>query len=211
MVQVDNLLAELMVVKTSVEQLRRRHNSIAVEAKEIYNSIANKGDILSNCEKSQEYYKRAVDILYSRSIGELESLLNSALAYVFYDKPYKIRLDLDFSRGKKSVSIVLLDNTDEDEPVEIDVKDGVGNGIRTVISFILSVYYILSKKVFPILLLDESYSYLSAQYVQRFFELMKGFCEKKGLRVVLISHDVRFLDYSNKKYVVADGMVSEVK
>lgn len=210
MSNVNDLVVQLISACSSAETLKRRCHSIMVEANELNISISNRSDILSNCEESQEYYKRAVDILYARSIGELESLLNNALAYVFYDKPYKVKFELDFSRGKKSVSIVLLDNTNPDEPIEIDVKDGVGNGIRTVISFVLSVYYILSKKVVPILLLDEAYSYLSAQYVQRFFDLMKGFCERKGLRVVLISHDVRFLDYSTKKYVVADGIVTEV-
>lgn len=201
---------DLSALSARLKLLKQKHGSLLKEAEDTQEHISCVEKEISVCEESQEYYKRAVDLLYSRSIGELEALLNRSLAYVFYDKPYKVRFDLDFSRGKKSVSIILLDCSDPKEPIEIDIKDGVGNGIRTVISFILSVYYILSKNAYPILLLDESYSYLSAQYVQRFFEMIKGFCERKNLRVVLISHDVRFLDFSDKKYTVADGIVTEV-
>lgn len=214
--RVTNLFLEgqaterLSALSARLNLLKQKHNLLTKEAEETQESVSQTEKEISVCEESQEYYKRAVDILYSRSIGELEDLLNRSLAYVFYDKPYKVRFDLDFSRGKKSVSIILLDCSVPEAPVEIDIKDGVGNGVRTVISFILSVYYILSKKAYPILLLDESYSYLSAQYVQRFFEMIKGFCDRKNLRVVLISHDVRFLDFSDKKYTVADGIVTEV-
>lgn len=186
---------------------RSRYESDALLLRNKMDKLAT---ISSEIELSQSYYKRAVDLLYARSIGELESLLNNSLSFVFFDKPYRVRLDLDFTRGKKSVSIVLLDSTNPEDPIEIDVKDGVGNGIRTVVSFILQAYYILSKKAYPILLLDESYSYLSAQYVPKFFELVNGFCEQKNLSVVLVTHDVRFLDFSTKRYSVADGVVTEV-
>jgi len=95
--------------------------------------------------------------------------------------------------------------------MEVDIKHGVGAGVRTVVSFVLHVYAILNMKAYPILFLDEAYSYLSEHYVERFFTFMKGLCESKDFMVVLISHDVRFHDYADKSYHVADGHVKQMK
>ena len=202
--------SELIGVRGRLVALSNRFDALTESLNETKLVIDRNTKSISDLEESQNYYKRAVDLLYSRSIGEVESLLNSALSFVFFDKPYKVRLDLDFSRGRKSVSIVLLDCSNPDDVFEVDLKSGSGTGVKILISFVLHCFYILSKKAYPILLLDESYSGISAQYVQRFFELVHGFCEKKNFRVVLVTHDTRFLDYSDKRYVVSDGVVQEV-
>lgn len=202
--------AELIGVRGRLVALGNRFDALTKSLNETKLVIDRNTKSIADLEESQNYYKRAVDLLYSRSIGEVESLLNSALSFVFFDKPYKVRLDLDFSRGRKSVSIVLLDCSNPDDVFEVDLKSGSGTGVKILISFVLHCFYILSKKAYPILLLDESYSGISAQYVQRFFELVHGFCEKKNFRIVLVTHDTRFLDYSDKRYVVSDGVVQEV-
>lgn len=202
--------SELIGVRGRLVALSNRFDALTESLNETKLVIDRNTKSIADLEESQNYYKRAVDLLYSRSIGEVESLLNSALSFVFFDKPYKVRLDLDFSRGRKSVSIVLLDCSNPDDVFEVDLKSGSGTGVKILISFVLHCFYILSKKAYPILLLDESYSGVSAQYVQRFFELVHGFCEKKNFRIVLVTHDTRFLDYSDKRYVVSDGVVQEV-
>lgn len=202
--------SELIGVRGRLVALSNRFDALTESLNETKLVIDRNTKSIADLEESQNYYKRAVDLLYSRSIGEVESLLNSALSFVFFDKPYKVRLDLDFSRGRKSVSIVLLDCSNPDDVFEVDLKSGSGTGVKILISFVLHCFYILSKKAYPILLLDESYSGISAQYVQRFFELVHGFCEKKNFRIVLVTHDTRFLDYSDKRYVVSDGVVQEV-
>ena len=45
---------------------------------------------------------------------------------------------------------------------------------------------------------------------QFFFDFLRKLCEDKKLIVVAISHDVRFFDYADKCYLVADGYVKEL-
>ena len=73
----------------------------------------------------------------------------------------------------------------------------------------MKTFYLLNQDS-NILLVDEKYSYLSDQYIPRFFDFLRKLCEDKKLIVVAISHDVRFFDYADKCYLVADGYVKEL-
>lgn len=150
-------------------------------------------------------YLEAVDVMYQESIGVLQDTLNSALQYVITDKDYSIKLELEDKRGSKTLSLSLIDN---EKGFEADLKDSVGAGVRTIISFVLKAYYLVNNNS-KVLLLDEKYSYLSAQYVPYFMEFIKKFTEEKDFIIVMITHDNRFMDYGDKVYIVADGHVRE--
>ena len=165
----------------------------------------------SNCnikflEETKEYYIKAVDILYEESIGALKETLNSALRYIIYDKNYNCNLTLDDKRGTKTLELSLVDL---DEDFEVDLKDGAGQGIRTIISFILKAYYLINKGS-RVLFLDEKYSALSEHYIPRFFEFMKKMAEEKNMIIVLITHDNRFMDYADNIYMINSGNVTQV-
>ena len=178
------------------------------EAKE-YNekNIKKQEEYLKFINTSKEYYVKAIDIMYEESIGALKETLNSALRYIVYDKNYNCNLILDDKRGAKTLELTLVDL---DEDFEVDLKDGAGQGIRTIISFILKAYYLINKGS-RVLFLDEKYSALSEHYVPRFFEFLKKMAEEKGMIVVLITHDTRFMDYADNIYMVNMGNVTKIE
>lgn len=181
--------------------------------KEIYESEIKKrekeveqySERLKFLKGSKELYLKAVDVLYQESIGVLQDTLDTALQYVMNDKDYSIKLELEDKRGTKSLNLALLDNT---KGFEVDLKDGVGNGIRAIISFVLKAYYLVNENS-RVLLLDEKYSQISAQYVPYFMTFLKKFTEEKDFIIVMITHDTRFMNYGDRVYVVADGHVQE--
>ena len=60
-------------------------------------------------EISRELYKKAVEEVYSNSIGKIEIMINDALKYIFFDKMYSIELVVGDNRGK-TVDFLLYDN-----------------------------------------------------------------------------------------------------
>ena len=70
-----------------------------------------------------------------------------ALRYVFNDRDYSIRVEIDDKRGK-SLSFVLVDGN-QTPPLEVDLKEGCGAGVRTVVSFVLQFFYITQIKAAP--------------------------------------------------------------
>lgn len=190
-------------VKTLVEQLPALQESRDYTL----NKIAEQESTIKFLASTKEYYVKAIDIMYEESIGALKDTLNSALKYIVYDKNYNCNLILDDKRGAKTLELTLVDL---DEDFEVDLKDGAGQGIRTIISFILKAYYLINKGS-RILLLDEKYSALSEHYVPRFFEFLKKMAESKNMIVVMITHDTRFMDYADNIYMVNMGNVTKIE
>lgn len=156
---------------------------------------------------SREYYTKAIDIIYEESLGSLKNTLNMALKYVMYDKNYAVDLKLEDKRGTKSINISIID---EDTGLSVSVKNGCGQGVRTIISSVLKTYYLLNQNS-KILLLDEKYSTLSSSYVQRFFEFLKKLAEEKDMIIVMITHDERFIVYGDKTFMINDGKLVNVE
>lgn len=182
--------------------LRERHAILATK-------IASHDRHLGDIELSRVFYQKAIDLVYSRSIGELEKLLNTALEYVFFDKVYKIKIDLTERYGK-SLEFKVVDNSFS-PPLELSTENGVGCGVRTLISFVLQVFYLVNRNAAPVLFLDEHLSAISQDYVDRFMSFLNGLAKEKGLTVVLITHDRRFMDFAQKTYKVTDGNIELIQ
>lgn len=195
-------MEELQKIKYKLETLNKTREFNAQKAAQLNSQLADETNRMSFILEAREYYRKAVDIVYERSIVELKEVLNSALSYVFYDEDYKVDIELTDKRGK-SLNIRLYQN---DKPVNL--KRGTGMGVKTVISAVLHMYYLQCKNS-KILMLDEAYSAVSVEYIDRFFEFLHQMCEKLGFKIIIITHDERMLKYGDKKYRIDKGVVSE--
>lgn len=196
----DSVKYGIQGIKTLTEQIPNLKISVA----EVTEQIAECDRKIRFLGNTKQYYVKAVDIIYEESVGALKETLNSALRYIVFDRNYNCNLVLDDKAGAKTLELSLVDL---DEEFEVDLKDGAGQGIRTIISFILKAYYLINKGS-RLLFLDEKYSALSEHYVPRFFEFVKKMAEERGMIVVLITHDTRFMDYADNIYGVNGGHVT---
>lgn len=152
----------------------------------------------------KEYHKKAIDILYKDSIQELEELINDTAARIFWDRNLEVKMELSDSRSKSLVWYVI----DNDKGIQIPLRNSVGRGLRVVFSFIIQAYYVLSLGS-KYLFIDEGYTFLSEEYVDRFFQFIKLLCKEKGLCIVMISHDDRFSEYADTRYSVLNGVIQK--
>jgi ABC-type uncharacterized transport system ATPase subunit len=158
---------------------------------------------------SKDFYRKGLDVVYEKSIGEISKVLNEALAYVFSDCNYKARLQMEDKRSTKQIEIVVSDHS-YSPPLELDIKEGVGAGIRAVISITLHLYFLISKGAYPVLFLDETYSSVSSQYKDRFFTFVSNLSKAKGFSTVFITHTDSALEYADKAYMINDGVITEI-
>ena len=201
--QVERTLNSLDYTIRSIEDVINYKTFYQDELENIKVNIENLDKELKFVQGCKELYINAVDVLYERSIGTLKDTLDTALQYVMFDKNYSVNIKVDDKCGNKTLEISVWDN---DKEFEADVVDGSGQGIRTIISFVLKMYYLLNENS-RILFLDEKYSALSAQYVPLFFDFIKRMTEEKNFIIVMITHDTRFQAYADRVYSVNDGQV----
>ena len=196
------MLQDLNKIKYQLELLNKRKQDLNVKQEQLMQQNIDLNNKLADVIEERQYYKKAIDIIYERSIEELKTLLNSALATIFYDRDFSIDIELTDKRGK-SLQLKALENG---KPVNL--KRGTGMGVKTVISAILQMYY-LQCKGSKILMLDEKYSAVSEEYVPAFFEFLSKLRESLQFRIILITHDKRFLQYADKTYRIDKGVVNE--
>ena len=187
-------------IQEKTSHLSSVKSALEKEVKEVEQSL----ELVSD---SRTYYTKAVDVLYKENVGALKDTLNVALQYIMYDKRYAVDLVLDDKRGTKTLEIAV---TNEDTGLVVDVKDGCGQGVRTIISAVLKTFYLLNQGS-HILLLDEKYSALSAAYTQRFFEFLNRLADEKGMIFVLITHDPKFTPYARKTFLINDGKLRNLE
>ena len=200
--ELNSVLSDLHIVSNNMQSFKETRETYKNYIETLNEKITNIESSIKVIQDSREYYRKAIDVIYEKSIGQLSETLNSALSYIFYDREYTLELKLEDKRGK-SLELILRDGENE-----VNLKDGVGMGVRTVISAVLQTYYLMARGS-KILFVDEKYSYVSESYVQRFFDFLKSLCHKSGFILVIISHDTRFFDYADKVIVVNEGRVVE--
>lgn len=189
----------------SCQNLLDKEELFKQKLKDIGIEKENKENYIKFLKGAKEKYVIAVNELYEESIGALKETLNTALKYVLFDKNYSANLTLEDKNNVKTISISLID---DDDGFEVDLKDGVGQGVRTIISFVLKTYYLLNQNS-KVLFLDEKYSALSSHYVPRFYEFMKKFCEENDFIIVMISHISNQIEHADKVYYLNDGVITE--
>lgn len=202
----DNIVESLDYNIKKIESLNKIKQFILNSNDSLRKEVTILEKQLLDSRDAKTYYGKAIDAIYEKSIGVLKDTVNTAIQYVLYDKNYEIDLVLEDKRGSKSLNLLLRDI---DSDVEIDLKDGVGQGIRTVVAFVLKMYYLLNKNSY-VLFLDEKYSNLSQAYISRFFEFVKQMCVEKGFILVMISHDTRFTDYADQHNIISDGCLIDL-
>ena len=201
---IEDLIDSLSFALKSSENIIEKGQVLLQRRKELEEDINTKKDYQAFIKGAKEKYTIAVNELYEESILALKETLNVALKYVMFDKNYSADLILEDKRGTKSLSILLVD---DDNGFEIDLKDGVGQGVRTIISFVLKSYYLINQNS-RVLFLDEKYSALSSHYVPRFYEFIKKFCEENDFIIVMISHINNQIEQADKVYYLNDGVIA---
>lgn len=157
-------------------------------------------------EKAVAYMKEIIDVLSRTHIDHLEKLLNSAVSTIFFDKNYRVEFEVSEYRNSNNLTIYLIETLADGSEIKTDIKDN-GFGIKTIIGFILQVYFILYHKLSPILFADEAFSALSSQYLPYLRSLLTSLKEEYGFIFVLVSHDPRIIDIADNTYEVKDGEV----
>lgn len=202
----ENTISSLEYTIRSCESLLNSRSTLELNKETIEKDLKSNQEYAAFIKGAKEKYTVAVNELYEESVVALKDTLNVALKYIMFDKNYSANLVLEDKRGTKTLSIFLIDEDEDD--FEVDLKDGVGQGVRTIISFVLKSYYLLNQNS-KVLFLDEKYSALSSHYVPRFYEFMERFCEENDFIIVMISHIDNQIANANKVYYLNDGVIAE--
>ena len=193
-------------IKSKYDTIQNQLDCKKQQKEDLTNQMKNEIHRQVTYEAAVSYMKDIIDTLSRSHIDHLEELLNTAVTTIFFDKNYRVEFEISEYRNSNSLSIFLIEKLEDGTEVKTDIKDN-GFGIKTIIGFILQIYFILYHNLSPILFMDEAFSPLSDQYVPYLRSLLTSLKEQYGFIFVLVAHDPRFIDIADKKYEVKNGEV----
>lgn len=193
-------------IKSKYETIEAQLNNREIEKEQLTDNMKNLLHKQMIYEDAISYMKELIDALSRTHINHLEKLLNSAVTTIFFDRKYKIQFEVSEYRNSNCLSIYLIETQEDGLEIKTDIKDN-GFGIKTIIGFILQVYFILYHKLSPIIFIDEGFSAISNQYIPYLRSLLNSLKEEYGFIFVLVAHDPRFIDIADQTYEVKNGEV----
>lgn len=193
-------------IKSKYETIEAQLNNREIEKEQLTDNMKNLLHKQMIYEDAISYMKELIDALSRTHINHLEKLLNSAVTTIFFDRKYRIQFEVSEYRNSNCLSIYLIETQEDGLEIKTDIKDN-GFGIKTIIGFILQVYFILYHKLSPIIFIDEGFSAISNQYIPYLRSLLNSLKEEYGFIFVLVAHDPRFIDIADQTYEVKNGEV----
>jgi DNA repair exonuclease SbcCD ATPase subunit len=201
-------LNDLNSVTLRANRLRRVVDRRIAEARLIAsNGVKLKGEIDLASADVDLYNKVAITLA---SIGEIrqaaaqetiEQLVTRGLNAIFDD-------DLSFhvvqtQRGKSpEVKFLVKSSMANGRTVETPVMDSRGGGLAAVVGFLLRLVVLLLSKdnKDSVLILDESFSHVSAEYERPLAEFIKELIDKTKVQIIMVTHSDAFSEFADKRY-----------
>jgi hypothetical protein len=194
-------------VKSNTELLMKQYEQAKLDKEKLSDDLRNTIKKEKTYEEAVDLMKRIVESMSTSQIEHLQNLINSALETIFFDRQYSVDLVVTELRNTNNLQIILSETNEDGTVVKTKLADN-GYGVKSIIGFILQVYFIIYHKEYPVLFLDEAFGTLSSQYVPYLKVLMDELAKKYGFIFVLITHDTRFMDVADKTYLVDKGKVT---
>ena len=193
--------------KSNIELLIKQHEDTIKEKEQASLELKNLISKESQYEKAVDLMKKIIEGMSQSQINHLESLINSALDTIFFDREYFVELQVTELRNTNNLQIILNEVNSDGELIKTKLEDN-GFGVKSIIGFVLQIYYILYYKQYPIMFMDEAMTNLSKQYLPYFKSLINDLAEKYGFIFVLVTHDRDIMDLSDRTYFVEKGKVT---
>lgn len=148
--------------------------------------------ILTHCGAA---FEALLKLASEESVESVEQLVTYGLKTVFEDLDLRFKLTVETKRGLQWMEPTLIDGV-----VTAPILDAFGGGPASVVAFLLRLMVCRRLRLAPLILLDESFSFLSEQYVDPMARLLRELADRVGVTLVLVTHHRGYLASATRAY-----------
>lgn len=200
-------MESLEALNNRARRLRKLLDQQAGEARVIAQTGKQLAEELTLAKNDVDLYSKIAITL--ASIGEdrqteaqnqIEELVTRGLHSIFGEE-MTFHL-VQSQRGKTPEVKFVIKSFVQGKPIETPVMDARGGGLAAVVGFLLRLIILLLSKDTrePILILDESFSHVSAEYERPLAEFIKELIDKTRVSIILVTHSDAFSEFADKRY-----------
>jgi ABC-type dipeptide/oligopeptide/nickel transport system ATPase subunit len=126
---------------------------------------------------------------------EVEELLLRGLQTVFGPEWTKVRINCSQKAGRLWGELTLSQGEHEGPPLE-----AFGGGPTSLVSFLLRLLVVRRTGLAPVLLLDETFSQVSASALPELAKFLRMLVDKLGVVILLVTHQPLFAESATRVY-----------
>lgn len=145
------------------------------------------------------YTNTALDALLKsvsvESLQTVEALVTYGLRTIFDDQTLTFKIDVATKFKQQWMEPRLVAGQ-----VDAAILDAFGGGPATVVAFLLRVLVVRRLGLAPVIVLDEPFSMVSAEYTENVATLLRELCDKLGFTILMVTHDPAVVPYATHAY-----------
>jgi hypothetical protein len=202
-------LNDLQILKSRINAARKIVDRRITEARMIVSQSTKLKDEIVLASSDVDLYNKVAITL--ASIGEtrqadaqrtIEELVTRGIQSIFNDKSMVFKVE-QTQRGKTPEIKFSVDSRGlNGRTVSTSVMDARGGGLAAVVGFLLRlVVMLLNKEIAePVLILDETFAHVSAEYEIPLAEFIKELIDKTNITIIMVTHSSAFSEFADARY-----------
>jgi len=174
MTEYRSKLNELLAKKRSADDRLRASRQELIDA----------ADSVAAAEMAQMVLQSAAQAVQQEAHHRIADLVSRCLETIF-DDPYEFRIVFEQKRGKTEARLVFVR-----DGMELDPLGSAGGGVVDVAAFALrlSCLMLVRPPLRRILILDEPFRFVSAEYRPRLRALILQLADELGVQFIMVTH-----------------------
>ncbi len=201
MVDLDQISLRVRSRRRQLDGLWGEARSVLTRGKEIKAEVGELVESISDLERVTHLLNSLGEERQQEAQRTIEELVTRGLQTIF-DDTLSFHI-IQSVKGKTANVEFLVRTTLPDAVVETPVMDARGGGLAATIGFLLRVVVMLLRggtREENILVLDETFAMVSAEYLGALGEFLREIVDKTGVQIVLVTHQTEFTEYADKVY-----------
>lgn len=148
------------------------------------------------------YFQKNITYLTEGTRSFVETLVNRGLTFIF-GEGVSVSIVDKVQSNKTLYSLRVVDARTGAE----GLTDSHGGGVMAVVSFLFRFLVSVKTQRAPVLVLDESFTFVSREYHERLSEFLRMISDEYGYDILLVSHQPALKEFANKVYTLdRDGI-----
>lgn len=183
--------------------LAKSLDSLRVKAEYKKSEIAELNSKLLQLDDVNIYFQKNIAYLTEGTRGFIETVVNKGLTFIF-GEGVSVEIVDKVQSNKTLYSLRVIDNKTGAD----GLTDSHGGGVMAVVSFLFRFLVSVKTGLAPVLILDESFTFVSREYHERLSEFLRMLADEYKYDILLVSHQPALKEHANKVYVLDRKKVS---
>lgn len=198
MLTLGEVEAQVARAERNFERRVGEAKALAAQGKQAQQQALDAKELVVACEEATAFLNSFADERQAKVQKQVETLVTHGVQTIFGEElSFHVISEQKANRSEVSFSLRSMMG---DQVVETPILDARGGGVAAVVGFLLRLIVTLLRDDRPLLVLDETFAQLSADYEPRLAEFIRELVDQTGVQIVMVTHSTAFSEHADKVY-----------